>query len=106
MIAQQPVPHISVEALHLANNIIAYAAITKVSLLIWSKLEHLAGRAHTLEDNLIGKPSLTHSDDFIHGHRTGRALSADRLEAAERAILDGIRRVRAAATQDQEHAPS
>jgi len=45
-------------------------------------------------------------DDFIHGHRTGRALSADRLEAAERAILDGIRRVRAAATQDQEHAPS
>jgi UDP-glucose 4-epimerase len=45
-------------------------------------------------------------DDFIHGHRTGRALSADRLAAAERAILDGIRRVRAAATQDQEHVPS
>ncbi|MFC3731356.1 NAD-dependent epimerase/dehydratase family protein [Actinoplanes nipponensis] len=42
-------------------------------------------------------------DDFIHGHRGGRALSADRLAAAEHAILDGIRRVRAAATQDQEH---
>jgi UDP-glucose 4-epimerase len=43
-------------------------------------------------------------DDFVHGHRTGQALNADRLAAAERAILDGIRRVRAAATQDQEHA--
>ena len=45
-------------------------------------------------------------DDFIHGHLTGQALSADRLAAAERAILDGIRRVRAAATQDQEHVQS
>ncbi|MBB4759699.1 NAD-dependent epimerase/dehydratase family protein [Actinoplanes digitatis] len=39
-------------------------------------------------------------DDFINGHRNGASLSADRLAAAERAILDGIRRVRAAATQD------
>ncbi|WP_370318346.1 NAD-dependent epimerase/dehydratase family protein [Actinoplanes sp. ATCC 53533] len=43
-------------------------------------------------------------DDFIRGHLAGQALNADRLAAAERAILDGIRRVRAAATQDQEHA--
>jgi UDP-glucose 4-epimerase len=36
-------------------------------------------------------------DDFITGH-AGGTLSADRLEAAEKAILDGIRRVRASAT--------
>ncbi len=45
-------------------------------------------------------------DDFVRGHRAGQALNADRLADAERAILDGIRRVRAAASQDQEHAPS
>ena len=45
-------------------------------------------------------------DDFINGHRAGRALSADRLAAAEHAILDGIRRVRAAASPDQEHVSS
>jgi UDP-glucose 4-epimerase len=45
-------------------------------------------------------------DDFVRGHRTGQALGADRLAAAEHAILDGIRRVRSAATQEQEHAPS
>jgi UDP-glucose 4-epimerase len=37
-------------------------------------------------------------DDFIATHRNGSSLTADRLAAAERAILDGIRRVRAAAT--------
>ncbi|WP_067508784.1 NAD-dependent epimerase/dehydratase family protein [Actinoplanes sp. TFC3] len=36
-------------------------------------------------------------EDFIAGHRTGSSLTADRLAAAERAILDGIRQVRAAA---------
>lgn len=36
-------------------------------------------------------------DDFIKGHHNGSSLTADRLAAAERAILDGIRRVRAAA---------
>jgi len=36
-------------------------------------------------------------DDFITAHRTGSSLTADRLAAAESAILDGIRRVRAAA---------
>jgi UDP-glucose 4-epimerase len=35
-------------------------------------------------------------DDFIEGH-AGGSLTADRLAAAERAILDGVRRVRAAA---------
>ncbi|HEY7271375.1 MAG TPA: NAD-dependent epimerase/dehydratase family protein [Actinoplanes sp.] len=35
--------------------------------------------------------------EFIEAHRTGSALTADRLAAAETAILDGIRRVRAAA---------
>jgi UDP-glucose 4-epimerase len=39
-------------------------------------------------------------DDFIKGHHNGSSLTADRLVAAERAILDGIRKVRAAATQD------
>jgi UDP-glucose 4-epimerase len=34
-------------------------------------------------------------DEFIAGHRTGSSLTADRLAAAENAILDGIRRVRA-----------
>ena len=43
-------------------------------------------------------------DDFVRGHHAGQALNADRLAAAERAILDGIRRVRAAATQEQEPA--
>jgi UDP-glucose 4-epimerase len=36
-------------------------------------------------------------DDFINGHRGGSSLTAERLAATERAILDGIRRVRAAA---------
>ncbi|BCJ53858.1 hypothetical protein Asp14428_53330 [Actinoplanes sp. NBRC 14428] len=36
-------------------------------------------------------------DDFIQGHRNGSSLTADRLAAAEQAILDSIRRVRAAA---------
>jgi UDP-glucose 4-epimerase len=35
--------------------------------------------------------------EFIDAHRTGSPLSADRLAAAESAILEGIRRVRAAA---------
>ncbi|WP_305784914.1 NAD-dependent epimerase/dehydratase family protein [Symbioplanes lichenis] len=34
-------------------------------------------------------------DEFIAGHRNGSSLTADRLTAAENAILDGIRRVRA-----------
>jgi UDP-glucose 4-epimerase len=34
-------------------------------------------------------------DDFIRGHAYGSSLTADRLAAAERAVLDGIRRVRA-----------
>ena len=33
-------------------------------------------------------------DDFIEGHANGSSLTADRLAAAEQAILDGIRRVR------------
>ncbi|WP_250028000.1 NAD-dependent epimerase/dehydratase family protein [Paractinoplanes maris] len=37
-------------------------------------------------------------DDFIKGHANGSSITADRLAAAERAILDGIRRVRAGAT--------
>jgi len=37
-------------------------------------------------------------DDFVAGH-AGGSLNADRLVAAEQAILDGIRRVRAAATE-------
>jgi UDP-glucose 4-epimerase len=37
--------------------------------------------------------------DFITGHANGSSLTADRLAAAEKAILDGIRRVRAAAAQ-------
>jgi UDP-glucose 4-epimerase len=36
-------------------------------------------------------------NDFITTHRNGSSLTADRLTAAENAILDGIRRVRAAA---------
>jgi len=36
-------------------------------------------------------------EDFIEGHANGSSLTADRLAAAEQAILDGIRRVRAAA---------
>jgi UDP-glucose 4-epimerase len=35
--------------------------------------------------------------EFITAHRAGSPLAADRLAAAETAILDGIRRVRAAA---------
>jgi len=38
--------------------------------------------------------------EFIDAHRAGSPLSADRLAAAESAVLDGIRRVRAAARGD------
>jgi UDP-glucose 4-epimerase len=44
-------------------------------------------------------------NDFITAHRTGSSLTADRLAAAEKAILDGIRRVRTAATGEREEAP-
>ena len=43
------------------------------------------------------RDTATAFDDFINGHANGSSLTADRLAAAERAILDGIRRVRAAA---------
>ncbi len=36
-------------------------------------------------------------DDFVRGYPDGAALTAERLEAAERAVLDRIRQVRAAA---------
>jgi UDP-glucose 4-epimerase len=39
-------------------------------------------------------------DDFINGHRGASSLTAARIEAAERAILEGIRRVRAAAADE------
>ena len=38
-------------------------------------------------------------DDFIRGHANGSSLTHDRLAAAEQAILDGIRRVRATAAE-------
>ena len=37
-------------------------------------------------------------DEFIEAHATGASLTADRLAAAEKAILEGIRTVRASAT--------
>jgi UDP-glucose 4-epimerase len=43
------------------------------------------------------RSTATAFDDFIVGHANGSSLTADRLVAAERAILDGVRRVRAAA---------
>jgi UDP-glucose 4-epimerase len=43
-------------------------------------------------------------NDFITAHRNGSSLTADRLAAAERAILDGIRRVRAVAAGEREEA--
>jgi len=36
-------------------------------------------------------------DDFIQGHGVGASLTVDRLAAAENAILEGIRAVRASA---------
>ncbi|MFV2087725.1 NAD-dependent epimerase/dehydratase family protein [Micromonospora sp. LOL_021] len=40
-------------------------------------------------------------DDFLRAHPDGALLAGDRLAAAEQAILDGIRRVRAARAGDQ-----
>jgi UDP-glucose 4-epimerase len=40
-------------------------------------------------------------DEFIRAHRNGSSLTADRLAAAENAILDGIRRVRAGAAGER-----
>jgi len=37
-------------------------------------------------------------DDFIRGHVKGASLTVDRLAAAEKAILDGVRAARASAT--------
>ena len=45
------------------------------------------------------RDTATAFDDFIRGHANGSSLTADRLEVAERAILDGIRRFRAAALE-------
>ncbi|HEX5203388.1 NAD-dependent epimerase/dehydratase family protein [Paractinoplanes rhizophilus] len=42
------------------------------------------------------RDTATAFDDFISAHATGSSLTADRLVAAEQAILDGIRRTRAA----------
>ena len=46
------------------------------------------------------RTTATAFDDFIRGHQGGSSLTAERLAATERAILDGIRRVRAAAQDD------
>jgi UDP-glucose 4-epimerase len=43
-------------------------------------------------------------NDFITAHRNGSSLTADRLAAAEKAILDGIRRVRAVRAGEREEA--
>jgi UDP-glucose 4-epimerase len=55
------------------------------------------------------RDTATAFDDFIKGHANGSSLTADRLAAAERAILDGIRRFRAAKaeaeTVEQEKSP-
>ncbi|MFY1652320.1 NAD-dependent epimerase/dehydratase family protein [Solwaraspora sp. WMMB762] len=40
-------------------------------------------------------------DDFLRAHQDGALLAGDRLAAAEQAILDGIRRARAARAGDQ-----
>jgi len=40
-------------------------------------------------------------DDFIAGHGNGASLTADRLDAAEKAILEGIRAVRASAASSR-----
>jgi len=39
-------------------------------------------------------------DDFIRGHADRAVVTADQLAAAERAILDGIRRVRASTAKE------
>jgi len=46
------------------------------------------------------RDTATAFDDFITGHANGSSLTAARLEAAERAILDGIRRFRAVAAEN------
>jgi UDP-glucose 4-epimerase len=43
------------------------------------------------------RSTATAFEEFIQAHAAGSSLTADRLVAAEQAILDGIRRVRAAA---------
>jgi UDP-glucose 4-epimerase len=43
------------------------------------------------------RDTATAFDDFIKGHANGSSLTAARLAAAEKAILDGVRRVRARA---------
>jgi len=51
------------------------------------------------------RDTATAFDDFIAAHANGSSLTAGRLEAAERAILDGIRRTRAAISEkDREKA--
>jgi len=42
------------------------------------------------------RDTATAFDDFIAAHANGSSLTADRLAAAEQAILDGIRRARSA----------
>jgi UDP-glucose 4-epimerase len=44
-------------------------------------------------------------DEFISAHRNGSSLTADRLAAAEDAILEGIRRVRATAVAEKAGRP-
>ncbi|WP_127498357.1 NAD-dependent epimerase/dehydratase family protein [Actinoplanes solisilvae] len=46
------------------------------------------------EFGFIPRSTAAAFDDFIKGHANGSSITADRLAAAEHAILDGIRRVR------------
>ncbi len=46
------------------------------------------------------RDTATAFDDFITGHANGSSLTKARLEAAEKAILDGIRRFRAVAAEN------
>lgn len=52
------------------------------------------------EFNFTPRTTAEAFDDFVNGHRGGSSLTPERLASTEQAILDGIRRVRAAAVPD------
>jgi UDP-glucose 4-epimerase len=80
----------------LARNIgVGQIGLDQIDLFVHGRV--VDGTRLTEEFGFTPRTTAAAFDDFVTGH-AGGTLSADRLEAAEKAILDGIRRVRAAAT--------
>src|SRR3954454_21682735 len=84
--------------LALARNVgIGEIGLDQIDLFVHGRVVDTTKRVR--EFGFAPRDTATAFDDFIAAHANGSSLTSGRLEAAEQAILDGIRRTRAALTE-------